>query len=228
MNFSKFFIDRPIFAGVLSVLILLGGHDLARPAADLGVPRGRAAVGGGARELPGREPEGDRRDRGHADRGADQRRREHALHEQPGDHRRHHDAHRHVQDRHRPGPRAAAGAEPRQPGRAAPARGGAPPRRHHGEERGRPHDGGAPGVAERALRHDVPAQLRRAQRQGPPGAHRGRGPGADVGQRRLLDARVARSAQGGGAQPVGGRRGARHPPGERAGRGRHRRRLAGA
>ena len=25
MNISKFFIDRPIFAGVLSVLVLLGG-----------------------------------------------------------------------------------------------------------------------------------------------------------------------------------------------------------
>ena len=45
-------------------------------------------------------------------------------------------------------------------GRAAPARGSAAPRRHHGEERGRPHDGGAPRLAERALRHDVPAQLR--------------------------------------------------------------------
>jgi multidrug efflux pump len=63
-------------------------------------------------------------------------------------------------------------------------------------------------------------------RKGPPGAHRRRRPGADVGQRRLLDARVARSAQGGGAQPVRGRRGARHPPGKRAGRRRNDRRLA--
>ena len=89
VNFSNFFIDRPIFAGVLSVADPPRRADLARPAADLGVSRGRAALGGGARELSRREPEGDRRDRLHAARGADQRRREHALHEQPGDHRRH-------------------------------------------------------------------------------------------------------------------------------------------
>ena len=33
MNLSRFFIDRPIFAGVLSVLIFLGGaHRIARSA----------------------------------------------------------------------------------------------------------------------------------------------------------------------------------------------------
>ncbi len=111
-------------------------------------------------QYPGRQPEGDRRDGGHAARGADQRRRGHALHEQPGDDRRRDDADRHLQARHRSRQGAAAGAEPRGAGRAAPARGSAPPRRHHGQELARPHDGGAPAVAERPLRHDLPAQLR--------------------------------------------------------------------
>jgi hypothetical protein len=43
MNLSKFFIDRPIFAGVLSVLILLAGLIALRGAADLRVPGSRAA-----------------------------------------------------------------------------------------------------------------------------------------------------------------------------------------
>ena len=211
MNLSKFFIDRPIFAGVLSLLIFLAGLIARARAADLRIPRGRAAVGRGARQLPRRQPEGDRRDRGHAARGSDQRRRGHALHEQPGDHRRPDDADRHLQARHRPRQGAAAGAEPRLAGRAAPARGGAPPGHHHHQELARPDDGGAPAVAQRPLRHDLPAQLRGAQRQGPPGARPGRGRRAAVRLGRLLDARLARPAEGGAARPVGERRGRRDP-----------------
>ena len=44
MNLSKFFIDRPIFAGVLSMLIFLGGLLALRVDADLGISRSRAAV----------------------------------------------------------------------------------------------------------------------------------------------------------------------------------------
>ena len=214
MNFSRFFIDRPIFAGVLSLLILLGGPDRAAPAADLGISRGRAALGGGARAVPGREPEGDRRDRGHAARGGDQRRRGHALHVQPGDHRRRDDADRHLQARHRPRQGAAAGAEPRLAGRAAPARGSAPPRRHHGQERARPHDGRAPRVAERALRHDLPAQLRACSTSRTAWrASQGVGQvqmwgGGDYSMRVWLDPQ-----QGRRARPVGRRRGARDPRG---------------
>ena len=154
--------------------------DRAARAADLGISRGRAALGRGARAVSRRQPEGDRRDGGDADRGSDQRRRGHALHEQPGDHRRPDDADRHVQARHRPRQGAAAGAEPRLAGRAAAARGSAPPRRHDGQELARPDHGRASAVAERPLRHDLPAQLRGAERQGPPGAHRRRRPGAAV------------------------------------------------
>ncbi len=101
------------------------------------------------------------------------------------------------------------------------------PRRHDGQELARPHHGGAPALAERPLRHDLSAQLRAAERQGPAGAHRRRRPGAAVRRRRLLDARLARSAEGRRARPVRERRRARDPRAERAGRGRRRRRLAG-
>ena len=119
MNISRFFIDRPVFAGVLSVLIFVVRPAGAACAADLGISGGRAAAGRRPRQLSRRQPEGDRRDGGDADRGADQRRRGHALHGQPGDHRRADDADRHLQARHRPRQGAAAGAEPR---RARPSR----------------------------------------------------------------------------------------------------------
>src|SRR5882672_9655464 len=56
---------------------------LAALPADLGVSGGRAAVGRGDRQLSRREPEGDRRDGVDAARGADQRRRRHALQVEP-------------------------------------------------------------------------------------------------------------------------------------------------
>ena len=203
MNFSKFFIDRPIFAGVLSLLIFLAGLIAMRGLADQRVPRGCASLRRGARHLPGRQPQGDCRNGGDAAGGSDQRRRGHALHGQPGDHRRADDADRHLQARHRPRQGAAAGAEPRRASRSAPARGGAAARRDDGEVIARPDHGRAPDLAERALRHDVLAQLRGAAGQGPTGAHSRRRPGAAVRLRRLLDARLAGPAEGRAAWPFG-------------------------
>ena len=88
MNFSKFFIDRPIFAGVLSVLIFLAGLLALRVMPISEYPEVVPPSVVVRAQYPGRQPEGDRRDGGDADRGADQRRRGHALHEQPGDDRR--------------------------------------------------------------------------------------------------------------------------------------------
>ena len=80
MNFSRFFIDRPIFAAVLSIIIFVAGllsifklpiseyPDVVPPSVVV-----RA-------QYPGRESEGDRRNRGRAARRADQRHREHAVH----------------------------------------------------------------------------------------------------------------------------------------------------
>jgi multidrug efflux pump len=197
MNLSKFFIDRPIFAGVLSLLIFIAGLIALRSLPICRVPRRGAAHRGGARQLSRRQPQGDRRDGGHAAGGIHQRRRRHALHEQPGHHRRPDDAERHLQAGHRPRQGPATGAEPRLASRAAPARGSAPPGHHHHQELARPDHGGALAVAQRPLRHDLPAQLRGAQRQGPPGAHQRRGPGAAVRFGRLLDARLARPAESG-------------------------------
>ena len=66
MNISRFFVDKPIFAAVLSVIIFVAGLHLDLRAADLRVPGSGAAVGGGARPVPGRQPESDRRNRRHA------------------------------------------------------------------------------------------------------------------------------------------------------------------
>ena len=53
MNLSKFFIDRPIFAGVLSILIFVAGLIGIARAADLRVSGGGAAVGRScARSIP--------------------------------------------------------------------------------------------------------------------------------------------------------------------------------
>ena len=227
MNLSKFFIDRPIFAGVLSLLIFLAGLIALRGAADLRISGGRAAVGRGARAVPGRQPEGDRRDGGHAARGAingvegmlymsSQATTDGVmtltvtfkLGTDPDK------AQQLVQNR-------VSQAEPRLPEEVR--RLGVTTVKSSPDLTMVVHLR----VAERPLRHDLPAQLRGAQRQGPAGAHRGRGPGAALRRGRLLDARLARPAEGGAARPLGQRRGARDPRAERAGRGRRGRRVAG-
>jgi hypothetical protein len=80
MNISKFFIDRPIFAGVLSVLILLAGllSVFQLPIAEYPevVPPSVVVRA----QFPRRQPQGDRRNGGRAAGREHQRRREHALH----------------------------------------------------------------------------------------------------------------------------------------------------
>ncbi len=57
MNLSKFFIDRPIFAGVLSVLIFLGGPDLAvRSCRSRNIPKSCRRRWWCARNYPGANP----------------------------------------------------------------------------------------------------------------------------------------------------------------------------
>ncbi len=96
MNLSKFFIDRPIFAGVLSLLMLIAGLIALRGLPISEYPEVAPPSVVVRAHVPRRQPEGDRRDRRHADRRADQRRRGHALHGQPGNHRRRDDADRHA------------------------------------------------------------------------------------------------------------------------------------
>ena len=155
-------------------------------------------------QLSRRQPQGDRRDGRDAARGADQRRRGHALHEQPGHHRRRDDARR-----------SRSGSAPiptrrsswcrtawRRPCRACPRRCASlgvttvksSPDLTMVVHLLSPND-----------RYDM-TYLRnyaRAQRQGSAGAHRRRRPGAAVRRRRLCDAGLARSAEGRRARPVG-------------------------
>ena len=114
MNLSRFFIDRPIFAGVISFLIFLAGLISMFQLPISEYPEVVPPTVVVTRAIPRREPEGHRRDRRHAAGGADQRHGEHALHVLAGLERRHAHADRHLQARHRPEPRPAAGAEPRQ------------------------------------------------------------------------------------------------------------------
>lgn len=58
MDFSRFFIDRPIFAAVLSILIFVAGA-IAIPLLPISEYPGGAAQRAGARRIPGRQPERD-------------------------------------------------------------------------------------------------------------------------------------------------------------------------
>ena len=143
--------------------------------------------------------------------------------------RRRADADHHLRARHRSRQRAGAGAEPRRPGAAAAAAGSAAHRRHHREGVARLHDGRAPRLAGRALRHALPVELRapagartRSTRIAGVGAVQVFGAG-EYSMRVWLDPGPA-----GVAAADGHRRRAGHPRAERPGGGRRARRAAGA
>ena len=102
MRFAHFFVDRPIFASVLSIVSLLVGGICLLDAARRAVSRDRAADDRRARNLSGRQRRDRRGDGGDAARAGDQRRRGHALHVVLLDQRRRDVADHHVQARHRP------------------------------------------------------------------------------------------------------------------------------
>ena len=166
MRLSRFFIDRPIFAAVLSIVIFIAGliAMLTLPISEYPdvVPPSIVvrAVYPGANPRTLSEAVGD------AARGADQRRREHALHVVAGHVGRRAQAHRHLPRRHRRRPGAGAGAEPREPGAAPPAGGGPPARRHDRQELAQHHHGGAPRLAGPPVRRRLSPQLRPAADQG--------------------------------------------------------------
>ena len=206
MRFSRFFIDRPIFAAALSIVIFVAGAisiftlpiseypEVVPPSIVVRAvyPGANPRVLAEAVAAPLEEQINGVENMLYM---SSQATSDGVLH-----------ADRHLPRRHRRRPRAGAGAEPRQPGAAAPARGGAAARRHHRQELAQHHDGRAPGLARQPLRHGLPAQLRRAAGQGRAGAHPGRRPGGDLRRRRLRHARLARSRQGRRARPVGVRR----------------------
>ncbi len=111
---SKFFIERPVLANVLAILMVVIGRRRAVQPAGRAISRRRAADRAGDDALSGRQrPTVVDRHRGAADRAAGQRRRGHDLHAVLQRRRRHLYADGDVQDRHRPQLRAGAGAEPR-------------------------------------------------------------------------------------------------------------------
>ena len=169
---SHFFIDRPIFAAVLSIVITLTGGIALCLAADRAVSPDHAAGGAGLDQLPGRQRPGRGRHGGGADRAAGQRRPGHALHVVADGQRRLLHADRHLRPRHRPEHGPGHGAEPRDAGHAAAAELGAEAGHHHPQEDARHPDDRQLLLAGRPLRRPLPEQLRHDQRQGRAAARR--------------------------------------------------------
>ena len=208
---SRFFIDRPIFATVLSIVITLTGAIALFFLPIAQYPRITPPGGAGLDQLPGGQRPGGGRHGGRADRAAGQRRPGHAVHVLADGQRRLVHADGHVRHRHRSEHGPGHGAEPRGAGHAAVADPGAEPGDHDPQEDARHLDDRQFHLAGRPLRRHLPEQLRhdlRPRRVVP----RGRGFGHHVpGPARLQHPRLARSAKTGGAQHDRDRRGQRDP-----------------
>ena len=151
-------------------------------AAGAAVPDDHAGPDHGVGHLPRRGFEDAGRLRRLADRGADQRRRQHALH--VVDELRHRPAHadRLLLARHQSRHRAGAGAEPRQPRAAAAADGGDAARRLRAEEIVVDHDADRRVRKGRPLQRRLRRQLRERLRARRAEARARRRPGADHGR----------------------------------------------
>ena len=137
---AKFFIDRPIFAWVIALfIIVMGGVAITQLPISQYPPVAPPAIVVTA-DLPGRlgADAGGQRDRRH--RAGDERLARPHLHGVGRAGRRHRHDHDHLRDRHQPRPRAGGRAEPPVARRAAPA--------------GR---GDAAGRARRQVAHQLPA-----------------------------------------------------------------------
>ena len=227
MRFSHFFIDRPIFAAVLSIILTIAGALVERALPISEYPEIAPPTVSIRATYPGASAEVLAADRRHADRAGGERRRQHALHHLAVGRRRHADDQRRVQAGHRHRYRAGAGAEPRLGRRAAAAGRRAAARRHGAQGVARPDDGRAHDLAGRLARPAVHLQLRDALHQGRAGARRRRRRRQRVRRARLLDADLARSRQGRGARPDRGRRGRGAARGQPPGRGRRDQPAAG-
>ena len=221
---SRIFIDRPIFAWVLAIIVMLGGHRRAHRAADRAISRHRADQRQHPRQLSGRLGR-DGREQRHADpRAAAHRARRAALFQRELELARPVAHHRHVRQGHRSRHRPGAGAEQGPAGDLAPAAAGAAAgRAGHQVQRRRPAD-------RRGLRHHRHARptstsptTSSSNIQDP----LSRIPGRRRHQRVRLaarDAHLARPAAAGRLRADAGRRDRRDPgPEHRSRRGRGRR-----
>ena len=165
--FSRFFIDRPIFAAVLSIFIVIAGLAAMRVLPIAQYPEIAPPVVTVRAVYPGASAEVLEQTVAAPLENADQRRREHDLHEldldlagrgrDPG----------HLRHRHRRRPGGAQRQQPRQAGRAAPAAGSAPPGRDGGEGLLGLPAGARLLLARRHARRPVHLQLRDAERARP-------------------------------------------------------------
>ena len=227
MRFSHFFVDRPIFAGVISIILTLVGAISFRALPITEYPEIAPPTVVVNATYAGRFRRGDRRNRGGADRAGDQRRRQHALRGVAIDRQRRGRDQRRVQagNQHRPG--AGAGAEPRLDRLAAVAGRGAALRRDGEEELARPDAGHPSDLARRDAGSAIHLQLRHHQHQGRHHPHRRRRRYDRVRRARLFHAGLARPRQGAGARPHRQRRGGRLARRQCAGRRRRHQPAAG-
>ena len=214
--FSRFFIDRPIFATVLSIIITLAGGVAVWTLPDRAVPADHAAEHHRLHHLPRRRRPHRRRVGGRAHRAAGQRRREHDVHVLAGRQRRLVQPQRHLQARRQPEFRPGAGAEPRQPRPAAAAQTWSADRRHHAQAQPRHPPHRQPLFAERPLQPARPQQLRLHPLRRRDQADRRRRRRVPVRRAGLQHARLGRPRPAGGPRPDrhGRRRrrqGAEHP-----------------
>ena len=226
MRFAHFFVDRPIFASVLSIVLLIVGCHRLHAAARRAISRDRTADDRRACRLSRRRRRdrvGNRRD---ADRTGDQRRRGHALHVFLFVERRRHVADHHLPAGHRSRPGAGAGAEPGLDRPAAPARRGAAPRHHHRQELARPDDGRAHAVTRQHLRPALRLQLCPLADPGRAAQARRRRRPDHLRRARIFAAHLARSGEAVGLRHDCGRRRRVAARAERAGVGRLDRRAA--
>ena len=112
MKIAHFFIDRPVFAIVLSIVTIIAGSIAVFTLPIAQYPGDRAADRHRQRHLPRSQCRNRREDRRHADRRTDQRRGGYALHVQPVDQHRKHEPDGDVQGGHESRRGPGAGAEP--------------------------------------------------------------------------------------------------------------------
>ena len=211
---ARFFIDRPIFAAVLSIVItLIGGIALLR-AAHRPVPPDHAAGRVRVDQLSRRQRCGGGRYGGRADRAAGQRCRGHALHVLPDGQRRHLHADGHLRHRHRPEHGPGDGAEPCDVGHAATADRGPEPGDHDPQEDPRHLDDRQLFLSGRSLRRYLPEQFRHHLRAGRAAAGVRRLGHQLPGPARLQHPCLARPPEAGVAEHDGHRRGPGDQPAE--------------
>jgi len=193
--FSRFFIDRPIFAAVLSIVITLGGliSVIHLPLAQFSTHHAADRIRDG--HVPRREREGRGRGGGGPHRAVHQRRRRDDVHVVPVHQRRLLQPDGHLSSGDRPEHGPGAGAEPRQPGDPESAGRDQGGRRDDAQALARHPHGHCPQFAQGALQAAIPEQLRAAANQGRAVARRGGGRCLPVWPARLQYAGMAKPGQ---------------------------------